>query len=164
MTCWDCGTEQPEGALFCNECGAYLLDKSGKPVRAPADQLPFTDEGAAPPQPHLAGQSWEAVQKPTHLTFIIPITGRRVQIPLEDDITVGRGPVILDLDADLGAQEGVSRYHALIRFTDEGLILIDQNSTNGTFLNNYRLPPEIPYMLNSGDELRFGDLLVHLFF
>jgi pSer/pThr/pTyr-binding forkhead associated (FHA) protein len=42
-------------------------------------------------------------------------------------------------------------------------MLIDLESTNGTLLNNYRLSPHEPYPLHSGDEIRFGDLLVHLF-
>ena len=50
----------------------------------------------------------------------------------------------------------VSRLHAELRATAEGLELIDLGSTNGTFVNSERLPPNIPRQLKPGDELLFG--------
>ena len=54
----------------------------------------------------------------------------------------------------------ISRHHAELRMTAEGVLLRDLNSTNGTFLNQYRLPPELPYPIKNGDEIQFGNLLV----
>jgi pSer/pThr/pTyr-binding forkhead associated (FHA) protein len=86
---------------------------------------------------------------------------------VQDELRIGRASSELvpevDLTDDDGAQKGVSRLHAKIQSVQEGLVLIDLNSTNGTLLNNHLLPPQEPYPLNSGDEIRFGDLLVHLF-
>jgi pSer/pThr/pTyr-binding forkhead associated (FHA) protein len=70
----------------------------------------------------------------------------------------------LDLTKDRGSDFGVSRLHASIQASNRGVVLIDLGSTNGTLLNNYRLPPDLPYPLHNGDEIRFGRLLVHVFF
>ena len=86
---------------------------------------------------------------------------------MQDELRIGRAssefvPEV-DLTDDDGAEKGVSRLHAKIQSVQEGVVLIDLDSTNGTLLNNYRLPPNEPYPVHSGDEIRFGDLLVHLF-
>ncbi|RMG97323.1 MAG: FHA domain-containing protein, partial [Chloroflexi bacterium] len=68
------------------------------------------------------------------------------------------------LGPDNGGDKGVSRLHATIQYSNHGIVLIDLGSTNGTMLNNYRLAAEQPYLLNNGDEIRCGDLLMHIFF
>lgn len=103
------------------------------------------------------------------ITFVIPSSGRRVILKQVREVEIGRKDLIkgldpaLDLSLDNGAKNGVSRLHAIIKFTQLGPALIDLNSTNGTLLNNYRLPPQNPYLLHSGDEVRFGHLLTHIF-
>lgn len=69
-----------------------------------------------------------------------------------------------DIDlAELQALErGVSRRHAaLVRYQNR-LHVVDLSSVNGTFLNNRKLPPETPYLLNPGDQLKLGDLVLTL--
>src|SRR5690349_18149683 len=47
--------------------------------------------------------------------------------------------------SDYSAQAlGVSRQHATIRITEEGCVVEDLNSTNGTWLNEARLVPQQP--------------------
>ena len=41
---------------------------------------------------------------------------------------------------------------------------MDLNSVNGTWVNNYRLSPRLPYALRSGDELKLGELVIHVFY
>src|SRR5205085_3670923 len=50
----------------------------------------------------------------------------------------------------------VSGYHAEIRPEGQGYCLIDFGSTNGTFVNEYRLTPNVPRSLHPNDRLRFG--------
>lgn len=103
---------------------------------------------------------------------MIPFSGRSISYPIQQHIRIGRSSESnsgtepeLNLQDDAGVEHGVSRDHGLIRPDDQGrgLVLIDLDSTNGTKLNNYRLPPHLPYPLNSGDEIQFGSLLVHVF-
>lgn len=165
IKCPECGLVSPAGALFCGDCGSFLLN-------APKDktsQLPFADELSSTPPPSLVGQDLTPHAQISQIIFVIPQSGRRIKINLSEDLFIGRTdpngqrPIHLDLTQDRGAENGVSRCHAAIQTSEEGPVLIDLNSTNGTLLNNYRLPPDLPYPIRSGDELRFGHLLVHVF-
>jgi pSer/pThr/pTyr-binding forkhead associated (FHA) protein len=115
------------------------------------------------------GQELNPVSAVSHITVVIPASGRRISLQLDDEIQVGRRDPAhnhfpaLDLTEDQGSLLGVSRVHALIQASLEGVVLVDQGSANGTYLNGYQLPPQLPYLLHSGDEVRFGQLLVHFF-
>lgn len=67
-------------------------------------------------------------------------------------VSIGRAPnnqlVLTDTQ--------VSGYHAEIRPEGEGYCIVDLGSTNGTFVNGYRLTPNVPRTLNPNDNLRFG--------
>lgn len=64
----------------------------------------------------------------------------------------------LDLSPFEAQIHGVSRRHAVLASTDEGLWLIDLDSANGTWLNNKYLHPGQKYRLRSGDTVEFGSL------
>lgn len=50
----------------------------------------------------------------------------------------------------------VSGYHAEVIPEGEGYSIIDLGSSNGTFVNGYRLTPNVPRILNPNDHLQFG--------
>lgn len=84
-------------------------------------------------------------------------------LDIAQEIVVGRwtGPssaVDLDLDTYGGFARGVSRRHAMLRPTPDGVYLIDLQSTNGTLHNSVRLGPGIARRLNTGDVISFGAL------
>lgn len=64
----------------------------------------------------------------------------------------------VDLTPYGALDHGVSRQHAVILPTDEGLCLIDLDSSNGTALNDKRVAPGQKHILRSGDRLTFGTL------
>lgn len=166
IRCGECGKLESSGALFCSDCGALLLPDHTVGQSAP---LPFTDAADSGATPILVGQELNPLSEVNQITVVIPASGRRIRLALDDEIRVGRSDPNnqhfpeLDLTEDRGSTLGVSRVHALIRRSPEGIVLIDEGSANGTFLNGYHLPPQLPYPLHSGDEVRFGQLLVHLF-
>lgn len=166
IKCGECGSNEMEGTLYCSECGNSLLVI----LEQSTAQLPFTDSMSDPVPPSLLGQDFGAVSEAKRVMFVIPSSGRRVFLELEEEIRVGRKDVErqvmpeLDLTTDRGSDFGVSRLHASIQSQNRGVVLVDLGSTNGTLLNNYRLPPDLPYPLHNGDEIRFGRLLVHVFF
>lgn len=50
----------------------------------------------------------------------------------------------------------ISRTHAQVLVDEESMVwVIDQNSTNGTFLNDKKLTPGIPYLIDVGDSVAF---------
>jgi pSer/pThr/pTyr-binding forkhead associated (FHA) protein len=56
------------------------------------------------------------------------------------------------------ADPNVSRRHAEIHPAGDGFIVIDQGSTNGTRVNGARISE---HQLRDGDEVRFGNTVVH---
>lgn len=161
MVCVACGWSEYDGALFCSNCTAPLYEK----------KRPATD--ASPPKPAsvLAGQRTGLnTPPPQHIIFVFAGGQQRVTLPLKDQLLIGRSDPSggyspdLDLEAYAGASAGVSRRHALVELNHLGVVITDLNSTNGTRLNNFDLPPDLPYALNSGDQLYFGHLPLHVFF
>jgi pSer/pThr/pTyr-binding forkhead associated (FHA) protein len=67
-------------------------------------------------------------------------------------LTIGRSA-----DNQLVLQDPqVSSHHAEIRPDAQGYVLTDLGSTNGSFVNEQRLPPRTPRLLISGDVIRIG--------
>ncbi|MCP4418146.1 MAG: FHA domain-containing protein [Chloroflexi bacterium] len=161
--CTECGASQTAGTLFCSECGGFLLVETGKITAV----LPFSEFANRPPPPPLSKEALGSAEKTWQITLVVPSSRRRFKRVVQEELRIGRAssefvPEV-DLTDDDGAEKGVSRLHAKIQTVQESVVLIDLDSTNGTLLNNYRLPPQEPYPLHSGDEIRFGDLLVHIF-
>src|SRR4051812_10872313 len=74
--------------------------------------------------------------------------GRRIELEGKD-IVIGRASSAdLQLDSD-----SVSRTHAIISRTSRGFIVRDQESTNGTFVNDQ---PVRERALKDGDQIRIG--------
>src|SRR6266851_3425914 len=66
--------------------------------------------------------------------------------------TIGRSP---GNQVALPDQQA-SSHHAEIRPDAQGYLLVDLNSTNGTFVNEQRLAPQSPRLLTNGDVIRIG--------
>jgi pSer/pThr/pTyr-binding forkhead associated (FHA) protein len=164
IRCRDCGASQYQGTLYCSECGRNLLQDA----KQETDVLPFSEFAHKPPPPPLSELDIDDTQDPKQITFVIPSSRHRHTITLNKQIKIGRAfddpTTNLDLTEDNGIELGVSRVHATLHGSSKGVVIMDLGSTNGTFLNNHHLPVNKPYPLQSGDELRFGELLVHIFF
>ena len=64
----------------------------------------------------------------------------------------------IDLSAFHAHNRGVSRKHARITLQNTRLSVADLASTNGTYVNNEKLEPNIEYPLKEADDLRLGFL------
>jgi pSer/pThr/pTyr-binding forkhead associated (FHA) protein len=82
------------------------------------------------------------------------LQGPSERILLETPVlTIGRAP-----DNQLVLSDGkASTHHALIQMHQPNPLLFDLDSTNGTFVNNFRLVSRVPYPLRPGDSVRIGD-------
>ncbi len=194
IVCKECSATHEAGAMFCNECGFELSKGEANanhddatltispafvgmdnvemetPQPKPPGSAPFSTEEPDDVRQPLDANALKSAAQPQAFTFVIPSSGRRANLTTNGQIRVGRRDPIrgitpeLDLTPDNGGNYGVSRLHAAIRVTDKGPILVDLNSTNGTFLNSLPLSSGLPYPITSGDEVRFGHLLIHIFF
>lgn len=73
----------------------------------------------------------------------------------ENGVTIGRGP-----DNNICYPKetpGISRKHARVFWLNGQLVLLDLNSSNGTYLRSGRIPPMQPVPVNPGDVFYLGE-------
>ncbi|MCB0209617.1 MAG: FHA domain-containing protein [Anaerolineae bacterium] len=93
---------------------------------------------------------------------------RNIVLPVDKTIHLGRIDTTLgvfpEIDFTLDGPEAksVSRRHACISRTPKGILVEDLGSVTGTFVNDERIPPFFPELLDDGDELQLGRLRVHV--
>ena len=161
VVCPSCGADNLPGTLFCVQCGTYL--PSGGPLRT--EPLPEQEEGR-PARPRSEGEDAEAAKKAINIEVEVLNTGRKVLLSADREILVGRLDAAhgifpeLDMTTDGGLEQGVSRRHARIYTRDGTCFVEDLDSTNGTFLNDERVTPYLPYAFRDGDMLMFGTMRI----
>jgi len=99
-------------------------------------------------------QSSQGVKRKGALGARVMEIRKRKNITSPDMIAIGRSP-----ENDIVLYNRlVSKSHAFLDLSvsDEAIFLIDNFSTNGTFLNNIELSPTGNYRLADGDEISFG--------
>lgn len=104
------------------------------------------------------------------VSFYMPGRSDPVIVNGMKTITIGRrdpkrqiNPTI-DLTEDHGAKLGVSRMHAELNFVNGQYYVKDTGSSNGTWVNETKLQPYQPHPVNSGDQIRIGQIaiMIHL--
>ena len=142
--CPHCGHQNSVTANFCSSCGAALdtgetTSTSTMPVVAsadgPADELQVELDRLPP------GVGMLVVKRG-------PNSGSRFALD-EPLVTAGRHPDSMIFLDDIT----VSRRHAEVRKVDEGYVVADVGSLNGTYLNRERVEEAA---LHDGDELQIG--------
>jgi hypothetical protein len=143
VLCARCGHQNPEDARFCSSCGASLSGESDETTLTLAavesadqeDELEHYLDGLAP------GLGLFVVRHG-------PDAGSSYRLD-EKEISIGRHPdsnVFLD---DIT----VSRRHVVITRDDDGYVLRDVGSLNGTYVNRKRVDEA---RLQYGDEVQVG--------
>jgi hypothetical protein len=151
------GHDNPDGSLFCDECGERLDPQSGDssagasaPVSAPAATAVSAPPAAPASSPKL----------------VVEADGQSFDLAGKSEILIGREDPISNIypDVDLtphgGEDGGVSRLHAKIFLQGNQYMIEDQNSTNFTFVNKQKLAPKTPTPINNGDEVRLGRVVM----
>jgi pSer/pThr/pTyr-binding forkhead associated (FHA) protein len=141
--CPECGFQNPEAANYCSKCGALLIrDESGSHTT-----MTFTPEEESDDDSLALGDL--RLEGPA---LVVRAGGGRAgeAFALEGDrIVVGRSPeceIFLD-------DVTVSRRHARITRDDDGFMIEDEGSLNGTYVNRRRVENA---KLEDGDEVQIG--------
>lgn len=161
--CPRCGADTT-GHTVCPTCNLDLKEDSTEqtiiqPWNASPEKLiksGFGKVGFDPSQPvliYISGVD-EPVQADLNQRFFIGRVGKKN----------GDDSVDLDLGPFGGKDKGVSRIHAALDTLDDQLVLIDLGSTNGTFINERRIPRDEPRPIRNGDSARFGQVVVNIYF
>jgi hypothetical protein len=155
--------------LFCNECGLYLLQRE----ELGTDPLETTqvqwlgDNDGSPPRHHGEFATGPLIVR-LHISH--GDQERELEIPVTKPIRLGRIDPLqdiypeVDLTESLAMEYGVSREHACIFRRGDIVVVEDLGSTNGTLLNGERLAPFLPQILEDGDQLQLGRLLIDVYF
>lgn len=144
VRCEECSSEFFPGTIFCQDCGASLIEL---PHNSQENGLPSS----------------------SRIHFLIANNGRQGEIDCQKAVWIGRSDPDqgywpqLDLTNDGAVELGVSRRHALIQMSENGLVIIDKNSKNGTWIEQEQLVPEKSYLLPQNARIRFGRLLLRTF-
>jgi hypothetical protein len=152
--CPNCGEHYRPGELICGTCGVLF------PKQLRTNRLDGA-EAADLERSKRVGKAITDQFRP----LLIDIAGQTVSLPFGESTVLGRisdmpGDVSVDIDLNpFGAVEtGVSRNHARLTRDRELMHVIDLGSTNGTYLNGFRLNAHQKRILRSGDELTLGRL------
>ena len=180
--CERCGTGNPDGSRYCDECGTALwLGGGAADVSSPAAGQNNGSDGRGHKEAtaSVAQSSLRANPVVSEEQTSVPLAdaGKRVhatlviergnsagkQFPLcNPDANIGRwdadGGVFPDVDLDSDDPEAkVSRRHARISLREGQYLIEDLGSTNGTFVNRgHRLAPGNRHPLKDGDEIIVG--------
>jgi hypothetical protein len=139
--CPECGFQNPESANYCSKCGTALVRDSGGADTTMAftpeeleENTPLEDLGVDGP------------------ALVVRSGGGRAGehfIPQDERTTIGRSP-----DCEIFLDDvTVSRQHAILVRKDDGFVIEDQGSLNGTFVNRRRIETA---ELSDGDEVQVG--------
>ena len=153
--CTNCGHDNPDGSNFCGQCGAALAPSRGEtteviPTGETTRTIPLVEDQ---PTEALTAEEEAAVSGlPSGSALLIVQRGANAGARfLLDTEVVGAGrhqasDIFLD---DIS----VSRRHATFTRTDEGVVVRDLGSLNGTYVNRDLVDESL---LRHGDEVQIG--------
>ncbi len=164
IECPSCSHQEFVGTLYCSECGSRLMHSAPVPtVEIPAEELKDQPEATKP-----SASAGPDLKSGAIMGLRVMETGEVISLIGRDNFTLGRAvkdqAVIPDIDLDRyqAYDHGVSRIHAEIRLTSEGVEVKDLDSVNGTIVNGEQIPSQESQPLRHGDTLQLGRLHLQL--
>ena len=144
--CNQCGHRNPPDSNFCSSCGSPLdaLDDRTITLTAvdPLQDAPGPDDDLVIPVGELA--------KGAGVLIVRAGAQAGARFTLDGDLTrLGRHP-----DSEISLDDiTVSRRHAEVQRTEQGYVVADSGSLNGTYVNQERVERAT---LRHGDEVQIG--------
>jgi hypothetical protein len=156
LVCPNCHHENEPDSTRCAQCGTELV----KTISVPDISTGLTTRFPSVPEVEVV---------PEALTLLVSGFKTPLTVERKREIVIGRRVPDHPLpDIDLASYNayklGVSRRHAVLRCSEGGCAIEDQASANATWVNENKLTPFVPYLLQSGDTIRLGHLVMHVYF
>jgi hypothetical protein len=157
VRCVQCGNENPDEFAFCLECGSQI---GPPPARDPWGENvgqgpPFGAPQPVPLQPpaHHQADPWGGSAAQTPRLVVLQGNVGRSEIPIaQPTVSLGRSSsndVVLE-------DSRVSRHHARITRSDDGYVIEDLASRNGTTVDHRSI--QTAHILRDGSVIRIGDV------
>jgi len=167
-TCTQCGCPNVAGSSVCTECGEPLIEQTQPSALIRAT---LQTDGVLPADAPV-------IERVAHVgklgTNTIALYANQIDEPImievRQEITLGRRVANagiqpgLDLSAYGAYERGVSRVHASVRRTEAGLIIVDEGSSNGTWVNGTVLASHSSRVLKPGDQFWLARLRLEIYF
>ena len=141
--CPECGFQNLESSNYCSRCGALLIreEPAGHTTMTFAPEEMTHEEGTPLDDLPIEGTALVVRAGGGRQGETFPLGGERM--------VIGRSP-----DAAIFLDDvTVSRSHAFVRRGDEGYVIEDAGSLNGTYVNRRRVEKA---RLEDGDEVQIG--------
>lgn len=161
VSCPACQKDNTHNRAVCRHCGEPLVSllsahSTEQVLQRPAEAMPTRP---VPEAPELQGSGIALVirgyQEPILAQGSPMILGR---------YDPGFHQPIVDLTPFNAGASGVSRRHACIYYQDGQFLIEDLDSTNGTWINQQRLPAGKKHGLQNGDLIQLGQLVLNIYF
>lgn len=168
-----------EGGKFCpacqllNDAAATECVYCGVPFESGVSSTASTTSQVAGYTTLLSPEDLNNVERTVPengIAFYLSDHERPFDVRTEDDIILGRKTdetlgKIVDLTPFNAFSMGISRRHVRIqRMEENGYLITDLNSTNGTWLNEVRLPPDQPTPLPNAVQIRLGKMRLYVIY
>lgn len=167
-TCPRCGCPNIASNSICPECSESLID----PLDAMTiKRVTLPTGGVQPADYPTVGRVAHVGKLGANSVALYPNqSDDPIIIEVLHEVTLGRRVANSGIQPDLdlsghGAYErGVSRVHTCIRRTDAGLVIEDEGSSNGTWVNGTLLPAHSIKLLAPGDQFWLARLRLEIYF
>jgi hypothetical protein len=164
IECPTCKHREFIGTLFCNECGTRLVLATQIPTMGISrDTLSQEAKATKPSVTQRPQLSTGAL-----LGLKVISSGELLSLVGRDNYTLGRsieGQAVIP-DVDLNKYEaydaGISRMHAELRIAEDGVYVVDLESSNGTIVNGKRISAQEPEPIHHGDIMQLGRLRIQI--
>ena len=180
--CPGCGEHNPPSLLECRKCetdltGVKVIDDTAADESITTAEPDASTEAAVricecgahnPPQARkcsVCGEDISDILPTRPAKGSVEASGYQLQAVAEDFCFVPQKPVVvLGRDAEpkeyLKDKVYTSRTHAKLTAIAGKVFIENLSKTNGTFVNNLRLPDDTPVQLHSDDEIGLGGKVV----
>lgn len=161
IICPQCQHREMSGAIFCSECGAQLIGSME------IDTHRIVDTGKIRRQTGPF-QSPTSPSSSAWLSLHILETGHILPLADRTEFTLGRlvegQPIMPDVDLTPynAYTHGISRLHAVLKIVNDQIVVMDLDSSNGTYVNGTRIPSNVETPITHGDVIALGKLKIQV--